>query len=239
MRELHVMTRLGTPAGGDLVTKALIACGAIGGPLFIAAFLVEGTTRDGYDPVRQPVSSLALGQRGWTQRANFIATGLLMLACSRGLHRQQVRQRDGSRWSPRLVGAYGVGLIGAGIFVTDPVRGYDPGPPVPPGSQTNALHGAFSLLVFGALTGSAFLEARHFAVDGNRRWAIYSAATGALVVIGLGLCGPGFAQADEDPAAAGLANVAGLIQRGTIAVGWSWLSLLALNRLRRKVPGSL
>ena len=239
MRDLPVMTRLGAPASGDGVTKALIACGAIAGPLFVAAFLVEGAARDGYDPMRQPVSSLALGQRGWTQRANFIATGLLMWACSCGLRRRQHADRDGSRWSPRLVGAYAVGLIGAGIFVTAPVRGYAPGPPARPGSHANALHGAFSLLVFGALTGSAFLEARHFAVDGNRRWAIYSAATGALVVIGLGLCGPGFAQADEDPAAAGLANVAGLIQRGTIAVGWSWLSLLALNRLRRKVPGSL
>ena len=42
-------------------TKTLLACGVIGGPLFVVVFLVEGATRVGYDPQRDPVSSLALG----------------------------------------------------------------------------------------------------------------------------------------------------------------------------------
>ena len=60
-------------------TKTLLACGAIAGPLFVFAFLIEGATRADYDPLRQPVSSLALGDQGWTQSANFLVTGLLML----------------------------------------------------------------------------------------------------------------------------------------------------------------
>lgn len=43
--------------------KALLACGAIAGPLFVVAFL-EGATCDDYDPLRHPVSSLALGPSG-------------------------------------------------------------------------------------------------------------------------------------------------------------------------------
>jgi hypothetical protein len=44
-------------------TKTLLACGMIGAPLFILVFLAEGATRAGYDPLRHPVSSLALEGR--------------------------------------------------------------------------------------------------------------------------------------------------------------------------------
>jgi len=46
-------------------TKTLLACGAIAGPLVVVAFVVEGATRAHYDPLRHPVSSLALGDSGW------------------------------------------------------------------------------------------------------------------------------------------------------------------------------
>ncbi len=39
--------------------KAFLACGAIAGPLFGIALLVEGITRADYDPLRHPVSSLS------------------------------------------------------------------------------------------------------------------------------------------------------------------------------------
>jgi hypothetical protein len=47
-------------------TKTLLACGVIAGPLFVLVFVVEGATRADYDPLRHPVSSLALGYWGWT-----------------------------------------------------------------------------------------------------------------------------------------------------------------------------
>ena len=71
----------------NVKTKSLLACGVIGGPLFVATFLVEGATRADYDPLRHPVSSLALGDLGWTQDANFIVAGLLTLAFAAGLRR--------------------------------------------------------------------------------------------------------------------------------------------------------
>jgi hypothetical protein len=85
-------------------TKTLLACGVIAGPVFVVAFLVEGATRAHYDPLRHPVRSLAFGDCGWTQRANFIVTGLLMLAFARGL-RSALQHLRGSSWIPLLVGA--------------------------------------------------------------------------------------------------------------------------------------
>lgn len=52
-------------------TRALLACGAVAGPLFTVAWLLEGATRADYDPLRHPVSSLAFSELGWTQRATF------------------------------------------------------------------------------------------------------------------------------------------------------------------------
>ena len=62
--------------------------------------------------MREPVSSLALGQRGWIQRLNFVGTGLLMLAFADGLRQASPATRASSPWGPRLVAVYAVGLIG-------------------------------------------------------------------------------------------------------------------------------
>jgi hypothetical protein len=46
----------------------LLVCRAVAGPLFVVAFLAEGVTRADYDALQQPVSALALGKWGWTNR---------------------------------------------------------------------------------------------------------------------------------------------------------------------------
>ncbi|GAA4978349.1 DUF998 domain-containing protein [Actinopolymorpha pittospori] len=205
-------------------TKKLLLCGAIGGPLFVIAFLVQGATRADYDPLRHPVSSLALGPSGWIQVLNFLVTGLLMMLFAVGLRRALHATGRLSTWGPLLVGTYAVGLVGAGAFVTDPVGGYPPGTPGQ-GVHTwhGTLHDSFSLLVFAALAAACLVFARRFAGWGRRGWAAYSTLTGALVVIGFFLFGLGFAQVE------GLVEIAGLSQRLTIAVGWGWVTLLAIH----------
>src|SRR5690348_10220782 len=96
-------------------TRRLLACGALAGPLFVLTFLVAGATRAHYDPLRHPVSSLELGGQGWVQHANFVVAGLLTLALAAGL-RRALRTP-----AAVLVGLWALGLIGAGIFTTDPV----------------------------------------------------------------------------------------------------------------------
>ena len=207
-------------------TKAFLACGAIAGPLFVVAFLVEGATRADYDPLRHPVSSLALGDLGWTQTANFLVAGLLTLAFAVGLWRALPPGR-GSTWGPLLVGVWAVGLLGAGVFVTDPVSGYPPGTPdrLLRNSWHGALHDLFSLAAFAALAAACFVFGRRFAGRGERGWAIYSVVTGLSFVGAFVISSAGFAQV------AGLVDLAGLLQRVAVSVGFGWLSLLAVRLL--------
>jgi hypothetical protein len=208
-------------------TKTLLACGIIGGPLFVLAFLVEGATRANYDPLRHPVSSLALSDSGWTQTANFIITGLLTLAFAAGL-RHTLRPGKGSVWGPLLVGVWAVGLLGAGVFVTDPVSGYPPGTPdrLSRNSWHGALHDLFSLLGFVALAAACFVFGHWLAERGKRGWALYSAVSGLVFAVAFVLSSAGFAQV------AGLVDLAGLLQRVAVAVGFCWLTLLAVQLLR-------
>ena len=71
----------------DVATRSLLSCGVAAGPLFVLTALTEGATRADYHPLRHPVSSLALGPRGWVQVANFSVTGALYLGYAAGLWR--------------------------------------------------------------------------------------------------------------------------------------------------------
>lgn len=218
-------------------TKTLLACGVIGGPLFVVMFFIEGATRADYDPLRHPVSSLALGDWGWTQTANFIVASLLILAFAVGL-RRTFRLPEGSTWGPLLVGVWAIGLLGAGIFVTDPVSGYPPETPdrLSGHSWHGALHDLFSLIAFVALAAACFVFAHRFAARGERGWVIYSIVTGAVFPVGFVLSSAGFGQAED------LVDLAGLFQRIAVIAGFGWLTLLAIYSLRgpsetrRKMP---
>ena len=212
-------------------TKTLLTCGVIAGPLFVIAFLVEGITRAHYDPLRHPVSSLALGDWGWTQSANFVVVGLLMLAFAIGL-RRALRPLGGPTWGPLLVGAYAIGLLGAGAFVADPVNGYPPGTPDKRlhYSPHGVLHDMFSTLVFLGLPAACAVFGRWFAARGKRGWVTYSAVTGVVFLGAFILSSAGFGQAE------GLVDLAGLFQRVALIAGFGWLTLLAV-RFLRSPPG--
>lgn len=215
-------------APGTARTKALLVCGAVAGPLFTLAWAVEGATRAHYHPLRHPVSSLELGHLGWTQQANFLVAGGLTLAFAVGL-RRALRPLGGSTWGPLLVGAHAIGLLGAGVFVTDPVSGYPPGTPdhLPAyGSVHAALHDLSSVGTFVGLPLACLVFARRFAGWGQPGWATYSAATGLAFVPGFVLSSMAFNQVEP------LVAVGGLLQRFTVTLGWTWQTLLAVHLLR-------
>jgi uncharacterized protein DUF998 len=137
------------------ITKALFVCGVVAGPLFTVAWIVEDATRANYDPLRCPISSLSIGDAGWMQIATFIITGLLVLAFAIGL--RSALRPSGSVWGPALVGLAGIGLIGAGIFVTDPLNGYPPGTPLIPTERTihGILHDLFGIPFFSVCPSPA------------------------------------------------------------------------------------
>ena len=219
----------------DTIRKLLL-CGAIAGPLFVALFLLEGATRSGYNPLRHPVSSLALGEFGWIQVANFLLAGSLSIAFAIGLRLTLSSQR-GSTSGPFLIAVWGIGLLGAGIFLTDPVSGYPAGSPdlVLTSTSHGILHDQFSLLGFAALAAACFVYCVRFTRQGQQGWAFYSAITGILFPIGIFLASAAFSQNPN------LVAFGGLIQRLTITIGWAWLSLLSihyLHTLPKKADGT-
>ncbi|WP_194819162.1 DUF998 domain-containing protein [Nocardia sp. XZ_19_385] len=208
-------------------TRALLICGAIAGPLFLAAVALEGATRADYDPVRHPISSLALGPYGWTQTATFLVSGILSLAYAVGL-RAALTPGRGRLWAPILVAAWGIGLVGSGVFVTDPVSGYPPGTPGKPAgpTTTGTLHDLFALPVFLGFPVLCLVILARFLGERRLGWAVYTLLTAAGFTACFVLASMGF---EQDP---GLIEIAGLLQRITIAIAWLWLTLLAVHLLR-------
>jgi hypothetical protein len=211
----------------DRITRRLLGCGAVAGPLFVATFLIEAARRRDYDPRRHPVSSLALGPGGWRQTANFLVAGSLYLAGAVGLARG-FRATGGTRAGPVLVGTAAVGLIGAGVFITDPVSGYPPGTPeVQAGyTRTGALHDAFSAPTFLGLPITQLLFARAFFRDRDRGWAWYSAMTAAVTGITFVLASAAFGQVRR------LVALGGLFQRISVVTGFVWLTAISVRARR-------
>jgi xanthine/uracil permease len=203
----------------------LLVAGLLAGPLFTAAYLTEGAFRGhGYSSLRHPVSSLALGPQGWAQIATFVVCGLLVVLFSVGL-RRTLRLGPGALVVPLLVAVWGVSLVGAGIFLTDPVGGY------PTAASPLTWHGrvhdlAFSLPGFAALALAMLTASVAFARRRSGRFARYSALSGVAFAVLFVLATTGFAGVDP------WASTAGLWQRLSVSVGWLWLFLLAVNRRR-------
>ncbi len=206
--------------------KFLLICGAIAGPLFIISWFVQGLTRADYDPIRFAVSSLSVGEFGWIQIITFILTGLLILAFSIEL-RRMLQQTSGSVWGALLIGLIGIGLVGSGIFVTDPLNGYPPGTPILPTDRTThgILHDLFGVPVFLGLPITCFVFARSFNREGERYWAMYSRLSGLGMFAVFFVARLGFRLY---PTYSELAANFGLLQRITIIIGFVWLTALAV-----------
>jgi hypothetical protein len=222
---MPTMTRPGRLAGQ---TRRLLRCGMWAGPVFAATFLAEGAVRDGYRPLRHPVSSLALGPRGWTQTANFAVTGVLCLAGAAGLRLADNRPA-GSRTGPALVAAAGAGLIASAAFRTDPVGGYPPGTPNMPArsSRAGTAHNLAAVPVFLGLPAAAACYGWRSWRAGQPGFAAYCAATAVTMPVTMAVAGAGFGQTSR------LGRYGGLLQRASIITGFAWLTAASARALQR------
>jgi uncharacterized protein DUF998 len=207
-------------------TRALLACGLIAGPLYIAVGLAQALTRPGFDITRHDLSLLANGDLGWIQTANFMVTGLLVIAGAIGM-RQALPAGRGRTAIPVLLGIYGLGLIGAGFFPADPAFGFPPGTPADAHTIGGSGIGHYisGSTGFLALIAACFLVARRFAALEQRGWAAYSVATGVIFFAAFVGIATGSGQAW---------SVIGFWIG--VVVAWAWISVMSARLMTGRIP---
>ncbi|MGW1297018.1 DUF998 domain-containing protein [Streptomyces sp. NPDC002533] len=162
----------------------LMAGGVVAGPLFLAAGLAQGLTRDGFHFTRNAISQLALGEAGWVQTLSFVVTGALLLAGAAGL-RRALRGGPAATWAPPLVGVFGASFWAAAAFPADAGAGFPAGAPeATVMSNHGAAHMAAGMIGYLALCAAFVLLARPLAARGLRGWAVASRAMTVAVLAG-------------------------------------------------------
>jgi hypothetical protein len=210
-----------------MTPNLFLSLGALCAPVFIIAFMIQGFAREHYSWLRYSISALSIGPHGWMQIANFIVSGSLIVLLAIGLRLSLKPGSRGSVFGPIAVAIAGIGLIGAGIFVTDPVFGYPPDQPLVLKQFTTRghLHDFFSMFWFIGAPTACFVLARRFFALGETGWAIYSILSGVGMLIFFVLAGVGFNQTT------GFVDYAGVYQRLSAGTGVVWLMLLALHQI--------
>lgn len=201
-------------------TRALLLAGAAAGPLYVGVSLAQAAGRDGFELARHQWSLLTLGSYGWIQIANFVLSGVLIIAGAVGLRRELGTGR-GSRWAPRLLSVFGLSLIAAGTFRPDPALGFPVGTSDGPGeiSWHGMTHFAAAGVGFTCLAVAAFVIARRYAAEGRRGFANFSRITGIAFLAGFACVASG-----AGSVAANLAFCAAVL------LVFSWLTSVALDR---------
>jgi Protein of unknown function (DUF998) len=216
-----------SPKATSSITKALLTGGVVAGPLYLAVGLTEALTRPAFDLTRHDLSLLSNGDLGWIHIANLILCGLLVMAGALGM-RRALCEGVGRLWGPLLVGLYGLGLIGAGIFVADPAYGFPIG--TPSDAHTISGHGLMHFVTGGTgflgLIAACFVFARRFGAFGQRGWQAFSVVTGVIFLAGF----------------FGIASGSGggwtlLGFWIAVVLAWAWLSALSVH-LRRHVSSA-
>lgn len=221
----QVGTRREKPAGAPL-TRALLLCGLIAGPLYLVVGVIQALTRPGFNFLRDDLSLLANGDLGWIQITNLVLSGMLVGAFAVGVRRVLTAGR-GRTWGPLLLGVYGVGLIGAGCFIADPAFGFPPGTPAD--AHTVSWHGLLHFISGGVgflgLIAACYVLANRFAAGGQHRWAAYSRATGVIFLAAFVGIATGSGQSW---------SVLGFWFG--VVVAWAWISALAGKLMAERVP---
>ena len=204
-------------------TRFLLRLGIIAGPFYLALGVLQGLLREGFDFSRHSLSVLANGPGGWLQTANFVLSGLMVIAAATGFRR--VLAPDGRALS-LILGGFGVGMLLGAVFPADPVDGFPPGTPLgfPTSISTPGLvHFAAGALGFTMLGLSGLAAAGVMSRRNERSLARLSFIAGVAVLLAFA---GGFAL--------GGAGILGIWL--AVIVGWAWLAFMSLH-LYRQVPG--
>ncbi len=201
-----------TVASHGELTRKLLRCGVVAGPIYLIVGLTQALTREGFDLSRHALSHLANGPGGWIQTLNLAVTGALVIAAAAGISRSATWKSRLPWW---LLGTYGAAMLLAAVFPADPVDGFPPGTPEGmPASISTAglLHFVFGGLGFLMLALSCLFAARAFSLTGQVMLSRLSLASGLVVLIGFfgGVAAP--------------LGVFGIW--AAVVMGWVWLSVV-------------
>jgi hypothetical protein len=201
-----------------LTANRLLTCGILAGPVFVTAWLVQAFTREAFDLTRHPASLLANGDLGWIQTSNFVVSGLLCVAAAAGL-----RRTISSRWAPRLLAQYGVGLLLAAVFPADPAQGFPAGTPADYAeiSASGVGHMFAGTIGFTGLIALCFVLAKDFRGTGRTTMARWSTATGTVFALAFaGIIAGGGARAS-------------IVGFGVaVILAWTWLAAVCATTRR-------
>jgi hypothetical protein len=197
------------------VTELLLLVAVSAALVFVFVVLIEGALRPGYDPTYHTGSELELGTRGWVQRVNFLLMGAGSFAFAVGVYRTL-----DSVVGAVLLAIFGLGLIVAGVFTPDAVRGYPPGAPSEPSTKPTRralVHAVIGgPVAFLAIFGACLTIAPHL----QGAWRLYTLLT---AVAGLALTIWTALAFRRDAAKTGL------VQRGLIVIYLTWIVVLGIH----------
>ena len=164
--------------------RGFVRAGSAAAPFLVVVWAIQALVRPGYDVTRHPMSLLALGDGGFVQTANFIITGLLVLALARGFQLLYTDGR-GRRAIPVLVSLMGIGLIAAGIFPTDAGAGFPAGAPegMPQFTPIGILHEIAYAVVMVSYTVATVVLVLRFRRDHDRTMQWVTIGVFVLVVV--------------------------------------------------------
>jgi len=208
------------------VTNMLLAGGMIAGPVYIGIGLVEGLTRKGFSFLHHDLSLLANGHLGWIHSLLLVVSGMLTVAGAVGM-RTVIRDSKGGTWGPLLLGLYGLGFVGAGIFKADPANGFPIGTPADAHAVSTAglLHFVCGALGFVGLIAACFVLARHFKAAKDTTWSKFSKVTGIFYLLAF----LGIAMGSQQTGTVLTVVILGFT--AAVILGWVWVTA-TLGRLK-------
>ncbi len=185
----------------------LTVCGPIALELSI---ILTQSWQQGYNPVRDTISSMVWGQGGWLQTVNFFLAGATLAALASQL--KPLLTTRAARWGGIALLVTGISFVVLGACPTQSPEG--------PRTIQAIVHGVTVYVIVFFFPLACFLLAPAVRVGGFGQFAAaYSYATGALgvVLIAVGA----FLMAEEIP-------WFGMLERLLLLNGFVWIEILAV-----------
>ena len=198
--------------------RSLLLAGVAAALLFFIVPTIEIFRRPAFDISRHAISMLSLGAGGWRMKAVFAVSGILTLTCAAGMFGALERGWAGIA-ALLLIGAYGIGLVLAGIYDAPAGLGFPAGTPLdqqPVMTREATLHSVAFMVAFSGLILACLVLGTHFLLMEQLSLGVASFVAGlalpALIALGV-----------SSRIAPGVAFY------WAAMIGWLWLAVTALH----------